>query len=71
MRGKKITLNSIQRTDFFQRDGVRFGFEPSRKYNITSEYDVPPEDFMIIELQPGFLTGKSGIAKYHETFAEL
>jgi len=49
----------------------RFGFVPSRKYNITSEYDVPPEVFMIIELQPGVLAGKSGIAKYHEGFAEL
>jgi hypothetical protein len=49
----------------------RFGFVPSRKYSITSEYDVPPEVFMIIELQPGILAGKSGIAKYHEAFAEL
>lgn len=49
----------------------RFGFVPSRKYNITSEYDVPPEVFMIIELQPDVLAGKSGIAKYHEAFAEL
>jgi putative acetyltransferase len=49
----------------------RFGFVPSPKYNITSEYDVPPEVFMIIELLPGVLAGKSGIAKYHEAFAEL
>lgn len=49
----------------------RFGFVPSRKYNITSEYDFPPEVFMIIELQPDVLAGKSGIAKYHEAFAEL
>jgi putative acetyltransferase len=37
----------------------RFGFVPARKYNITSEYDVPPEVFMIIELQPDVLAGKS------------
>ena len=29
------------------------------------------EVFMIIELLPGVLAGKSGIAKYHEGFAEL
>jgi len=49
----------------------RFGFVPSRKYNITSEYAVPPEAFMIIELQPDVLAGQSGIARYHEAFAEL
>ena len=49
----------------------RFGFVPSRKYNITSEYDVPPEVFMIIGLQPDVLAGKSGIARYHQAFAEL
>lgn len=49
----------------------RFGFGPSQKYHISSEYDVAPEVFMIIELQPGILAGKSGIAKYHEAFAEF
>ena len=49
----------------------RFGFVASRKHNITSEYDVPPEVFMLIELQPDILAGKSGIAKYHEAFAEV
>ena len=49
----------------------RFGFTPSVKYNIRSEYDVPPEVFMVKELRSGALTGISGIAKYHEAFAEL
>ena len=49
----------------------RFGFVPSIKYNITSEYDVPPDVFMIKELQLGVLDGISGIAKYHEAFAGL
>jgi hypothetical protein len=43
----------------------RFGFVSSQKYNITSEYDVPPEVFMIKELQPGILAGKSGIASLY------
>ena len=49
----------------------RFGFVPSIKHNITSEYDVPPDVFMIKGLQPGVLAGLSGIAKYHEAFAGL
>ena len=49
----------------------RFGFVPSIKYNITSEYDVPSDVFMIKELQPGVLAGISGIAKYHKAFAGL
>ena len=49
----------------------RFGFAPSVNYGITSEYDVPSDVFMIKELQPGVLAGISGIAKYHEAFAEL
>ena len=49
----------------------RFGFRPSHTYNITSEYDVPPEVFMVLALQSGALRGLSGIAKYHEAFAEL
>ena len=49
----------------------RFGFVPSVEYNIKSEYDVPPEVFMIKELRSGALTGISGIAKFHEAFAEL
>ena len=47
----------------------RFGFVPSIKHNITSEYDVPPDVFMIKELQPGVLADLSRIAKYHEAFA--
>lgn len=49
----------------------RFGFAPSVKYNIRSEYDVPHEVFMVKELRSGALAGISGIAKYHEAFAEL
>ena len=49
----------------------RFGFVPSVEYNIRSEYDVPPEVFMVKELRSGALTGISGIAKFHESFAEL
>jgi putative acetyltransferase len=49
----------------------RFGFVPSVNFSITSEYDVPPDVFLIKELKPGVLAGISGIAKYHKAFAGL
>ena len=49
----------------------KFGFVPSIKYGIRSEYDVPDEVFMILELQPGSLDGVSGTIEYHEAFKNL
>jgi putative acetyltransferase len=46
----------------------RFGFIPSIRYGIRCEYDVPEDVFMVIELQPGFLQGATGIIKYHPAF---
>jgi len=48
----------------------RFGFSPAARFGIKSEYDVPDEVFMAMELTPDALTGKSGTAKYHPAFAE-
>ena len=50
---------------------TRFGFSPSIEYGIKSEYDVPPEVFMIKELKKGALVGKSGTMKYHRLFSEF
>jgi putative acetyltransferase len=49
----------------------RFGFVPSIRYGITSEYDVPPEVFMAKGLQEGALANCNGIVKYHEAFNKL
>lgn len=46
----------------------RFGFVPADKYGIHSKYDVPREVFMIQELVPGCLKGKTGAIQYHEAF---
>jgi len=46
----------------------RFGFIPAGRYGIRSEYDVPEEAFMIIELKPGYLAGASGTIQYHQAF---
>lgn len=49
----------------------RFGFVPSSRYAIDSEYEVPEEVFMVLELEPGSLKGKSGRISYHSAFAEV
>lgn len=49
----------------------RFGFSPSVHFGIRSEYEVPEEAFMVLELQPGFLRGISGTVQYHAAFAKV
>ena len=49
----------------------RFGFLPSRHFGIGSEYEVPQEVFMVVELESGFLGGVSGRIKYHAAFKEV
>ena len=49
----------------------RFGFLPSTRFGIGCEYDVPEDVFMVLELQPGFLHGASGIIQYHAAFRNL
>ncbi len=49
----------------------KFGFLPSSHYGIRSEYDVPDEVFMIIELEKNSLTNHTGIVRYHEVFNQL
>lgn len=47
----------------------RFGFKPASLFGIQCEYDVPDDVFMAVEIEPGYLAGKSGVVKYHELFA--
>lgn len=49
----------------------RFGFSPVSRLGIGCEYDVPDEAFMVVELQPDYLHGASGVIKYHPAFAEV
>ncbi len=46
----------------------RFGFSPARQFGIDSEYDVPEEVFMALELQLEALSGKTGKVKYDPAF---
>jgi putative acetyltransferase len=47
----------------------RFGFVPSTRFGIGCEYEAPEEAFMAVELQSGYLEGKSGRVQYHAAFA--
>ncbi len=49
----------------------RFGFSPAVRYGIRSEYDVPDEVFMTIELVPGALREATGTIKYHPAFSSV
>ena len=49
----------------------RFGVTPASRFGLVSEYDVPDEAFMALELTPGALRGKSGTITYHPAFATV
>ncbi len=49
----------------------KFGFVPSVKYGIKSEYDAPDEAFMVLELKESSLKDKNGIIKYHAAFGSV
>ena len=49
----------------------RFGFVPAIRWKIRCEYEAPPEAFMAIELQAGYLGGKAGTIRYHPAFADI
>jgi putative acetyltransferase len=49
----------------------RFDFAPSTRFGIKSEYEMPEEAFMVLELLPGYLRDASGTIKYHAAFSSL
>jgi putative acetyltransferase len=46
----------------------RFGFSPASTFGLTSEYDVPDEVFMALELKPEALRQRPGTIRYHPAF---
>ena len=46
----------------------RFGFRPAANFNLKSEYDVPDDVFMALELTPNYLQRKAGTIHYHSAF---
>jgi len=49
----------------------KFGFSASTNFAIKSEYDVPADVFMIVELTNNYLIGCSGTISYHKEFKNL
>jgi putative acetyltransferase len=47
----------------------RFGFVPASRFGLRSEYDVPDDVFMALELETGALQGRWGTIRYHPAFA--
>jgi putative acetyltransferase len=48
----------------------RFGFRPASAFGLRSEYEVPDDVFMAVELVQGSLKGTSGTIYYHPAFAD-
>ncbi|MFH1383838.1 MAG: N-acetyltransferase [Candidatus Omnitrophota bacterium] len=46
----------------------RFRFMSSDTFSFTSEFDVPPDVFMVRELHAGYLQRMKGVVKYHPAF---
>lgn len=44
----------------------KFGFVRASTFGLRSEYDVPDDVFMAIELNAGALRGRTGTIRYHE-----
>jgi predicted N-acetyltransferase YhbS len=49
-------------------EALRFGFVPARTFGIACEYPVPDEVFLALELTPGALAGRGGMARYPAEF---
>jgi putative acetyltransferase len=49
----------------------RFGFTPASRFGLRSEYEVPDDVFMAMELVPAALARASGTVRYHPAFAGL
>jgi putative acetyltransferase len=47
----------------------RFGFVPASRFGVRSEYPVPDEAFMALELAPGAFSGCAGTARFAPEFA--
>ncbi|HEV2801192.1 MAG TPA: N-acetyltransferase [Pyrinomonadaceae bacterium] len=48
----------------------RFGFVPAGRAGLRSEYPVPDDVFMVLELKPGALPAR-GLVKYHPEFGNV
>jgi putative acetyltransferase len=79
--GSRLVLEGIRECERIGQDVVvvlghpkyypRFGFVPASAKGLRSEYDVPDEVFMVVELSEGALRGRHGLVKYHQEFGNV
>lgn len=49
----------------------RFGFVPASTFGVKSEYDVPDDVFLALELSPDALRLRTGTIRFHPAFAAM
>lgn len=49
----------------------RFGFVPASRFGLRTEYDVPDEVFMAMELKKDVLKGQDALVLFHPAFQEI
>lgn len=49
----------------------KFGFKEAKKFGINPPFDVPSENFMVIELEADSLKNINGVVKYPKEFFEV
>jgi putative acetyltransferase len=49
----------------------RFGFRPASAFGLTSQFNVPDDVFMALEMTAGVLRGRRGTIRYHPAFASV
>jgi putative acetyltransferase len=46
----------------------RFGFVPAGAFGVGCQFEAPAEAWMLLELEPGYLRGAGGTARWHAAF---
>ncbi len=49
----------------------RFGFTRTDRFGIRCEFQVPPEDFMVMTVEEGALSGWGGVMHYQPEFKDV
>jgi len=49
----------------------RFGFRPAGPLGVTCEFPSPEENFMVAELRPEALAGRTGLVRYRPEFRNV
>lgn len=65
-RGREVVF-VLGHADYYPR----FGFRTAGPLGVTCEFPAPEEFFMVAELTPGALAGRTGLVKYRPEFRNV